>query len=239
MAPYYSDTDEFRLYIANFKNKHQVPLTCPHCQQSFTTTKANIVRKLAPSDTRKNIFCSSQCQINRRFTQITTKCDYCQASIFKYPNQLKRSKLHFCNSSCAAKYNNSHKKHGTRRSKLESYLEQQMRTMWPNLKITTNGKEAIGSELDFYFPQLRLAIELNGIFHYEPIYGQDKLDRIVENDRQKSIRCTENGIEFCVINASSCTHLNQKAKDTYWKIVQDIITPILGRIVVAPQRFEL
>jgi hypothetical protein len=32
--------------------------------------------------------------------------------------------------------------------------------------------------LDFYFPELRFAIELNGITHYEPIYGEDKFEKI-------------------------------------------------------------
>ena len=41
-----------------------------------------------------------------------------------------------------------------------------------------NNSTTISSELDFYFPQLKLAIEINGIVHYEPIYGSNKFDKI-------------------------------------------------------------
>ena len=101
----------------------------------------------------------------------------------------RKSDRLFCSSSCAAKYNNAHKTYGTRRSKLEAYLESQLRSEFPQLELICNGKNAIGSELDFYFPQLRLAIELNGILHYEPIYGADRLERTQANDQQKGISC--------------------------------------------------
>ena len=43
--------------------------------------------------------------------------------------------------------------------------------------------EAINSELDVYVPSLNLAFELNGIFHYEPIYGEKKLNQILSKYR--------------------------------------------------------
>lgn len=83
--------------------------------------------------------------------------------------------------------------------------------------------------MDFYFPTLRLAIELNGIFHYEPIYGEDKLEKIQSNDSQKAIRCNEKGIELCIIDSSTCKYLNNSAKDKYWHIVRTIIEKIYRR----------
>ena len=140
-----------------------------------------------------------------------------------------KSARNFCSRSCAATYNNTHKTTGTRRSKLEAYLEQQLRSEFPQLELTCNGKDAIGSELDFYFPQLRLAIELNGIFHYEPIYGTDKLERIQANDQQKSIACNKAGIEFCTIDTSTVTHVTSTIKERYWTIVKDLVTRLIGR----------
>jgi very-short-patch-repair endonuclease len=92
-----------------------------------------------------------------------------------------------------------------------------------------NGKDAIGSELDFYFPQLRLAIELNGIFHYEPIYGADKLEQVQANDQQKSLRCAAAGIEFCTIDTSTVNHVTDIVKERYWTIVRNLVIPLLGR----------
>jgi hypothetical protein len=47
-----------------------------------------------------------------------------------------------------------------------------------------------------------LAFELNGIFHYEPIYGQEKLNQIQNNDNHKFQDCLEEKIELCVIDKS-------------------------------------
>jgi len=84
----------------------------------------------------------------------------------------------------------------------------------------------IKSELDFYFPELKFAIELNGIFHYEPIYGQDKLEKIQSNDGRKLIACYENGVELAIVDSSSCKYLNQNAKDKYYTIVKSLVTPL-------------
>lgn len=100
---------------------------------------------------------------------------------------------------------------------------------YPQLNLICNSKEAINSELDFYFPDLKFAIELNGIFHYEPIYGQDKFDRIQSNDKQKSILCFQKGIELGIIDSSTCDYLNRKAKDKYWNIVNDLIIQVKDR----------
>lgn len=163
--------------------------------------------------------------------QYVVSCTVCSKTFSRTKAQIRQSKSgrQFCSQSCAATYNNAHKTTGTRRSKLEVYLEQQLRTELPSLELICNGKDAIGSELDFYFPQLRLAIEFNGIFHYEPIYGTDKLERIQTNDQQKSIACLAAGIEFCTIDTSTVKRITQVVKERYWNIVKNLVVPLLGR----------
>ena len=198
--------------------------TCLQCHKVFSLRQNNRKDKAQPS------YCSPQCRQASMKTSISVTCANCNIGFWKFPNQAARSKsgLHFCSSSCAATYNNSHKTYGTRRSKLESYLESQFRSEFPSLELICNGKDAIGSELDFYFPQLRLAIELNGIFHYEPIYGANKLERIQANDQQKFIACNDAGIELCII---SCTDksVTKSVKERYWTIVRNLVAPLLGR----------
>ena len=90
------------------------------------------------------------------------------------------------------------------------------------LDISYNKKDIIESELDIYIPSLKLAIELNGIVHYEPIYGSDKLTKIQNNDKQKSIRCYEAGIEFATIDTSKCSY--HKHYPIYYQLIIDLLS---------------
>jgi hypothetical protein len=88
-------------------------------------------------------------------------------------------------------------------------LQEKLTILFPSLDIHYNRKDAINSELDIYIPSLKLAIELNGIFHYEPIYDQDKLDQIQNNDHRKFQACAENGISLCIIDTSSLKYFKE------------------------------
>ena len=90
-------------------------------------------------------------------------------------------------------------------------------------RVFLTEEDAINSELDFYFPTLRLAVELNGIFHYEPIYGSDTLERIQNNDNRKFQACIENGIELCIIDASAQRNFTAKSSQKYLDIITTII----------------
>lgn len=152
-------------------------------------------------------------------------CTQCAKQFRKMANQIKRSKSgnHFCSRSCAATFNNRNKKHGTRRSKLEVWLEEQLASVFPDENIHYNRKDAIQAELDIYFPDRNLAFELNGIFHYEPIYGPEKLATIQSNDQRKFQACLEQGIELCVIDTSWMKYFKPKRGQK----VLDIILKVL------------
>ena len=213
--------------------REMVPLECTGCGGEFERSK----RQLRTDTFKKNraplkgFYCTRKCKGNLWKAKLAGNCSECKKEINSKRDYRSKSDRRFCNSSCAASYNNKHKTHGTRRSKLEAYLEEQIRLEYPNLEMICNGKAAIGSELDFYFPQLKLAIELNGIFHYEPIYGQDKLEKIQKNDKQKMRRCLEEGIEFCTVDSSSCSYLSKNNKAKYLNIFKRILKPLLGRAV--------
>ena len=128
-----------------------------------------------------------------------------------------KSQNSFCSKSCAATFNNKNKnkKFGTRRSKLEVFIENMLVIEYPNLEFTCNQKSIIGSELDFYFPALKLAVQINGIFHYEPIYGQDKLSQIQKMDQEKRNACEEQDIQMFELDCSSDKYLNKKRIEEY------------------------
>src|SRR5205085_811044 len=129
-----------------------------------------------------------------------------------------------CSKSCSASFNNRHKDYGCRRSRLENYIEQRLKEEFDSLVLTCNALNAIGAELDFYFPELKLAIEVNGILHYKPIYGLAKLKQVQENDRQKAESCRKQDIELKIIDVSSEVSYTRAMREKYWKVVKELVT---------------
>lgn len=62
-----------------------------------------------------------------------------------------------------------------------------------------------------------------GILHYEPIFGQNKLDKIQLNDLHKIAMCRNLGIELVTIDSSSVNHLTKGVKAEYSKIVKNTL----------------
>ncbi len=214
----YSALELILLMFLNYNGGNMrtcVNLKCNYCKKDFKRDISNI------HDYAKNTYCSKHCQNKARITSIGVSCKQCNKSFYKRPNQIKKSKNHFCSRSCAATYNNKHKKYGTRRSKLEVYLEEKLRKQFHDLTIECNSKSAIESELDFYFPSLKLGIEINGIFHYEPIFGKDKLESIQSNDKAKQRACDQKGIDLIII--PTLDSYSSKTRRTYLESIITII----------------
>ena len=213
MKPLYSQEE-----YDTAKSMVKLPLECYFCCKTFFIEKKFITCTIKLGR-GKGKYCSKLCAYKAAVKAITISCAQCSKEIKKPLNEYKKSKSdrHFCNSSCAAIYNNTHKTKGYRRSKLEMWLESQIKNKYPNLDIKYNQKNIINSELDICIPELKLAFELNGIFHYQPIYGEKKLAEIQNNDALKKRACKDAGINLLTIDvskeakftpASSIKHLN-------------------------------
>ena len=205
------------------KSRDDLPLECKLCHRTFFIKK-HIIQKILVG--QKNItydFCSTRCSAKAKTTSVKLKCVHCRKSFKRELKEIKKVKNSFCSSSCSATYNNTHKRHGTRRSKLEVWIERKLKLTLPNLVVLYNDKSAISSELDIFIPSLRLGFELNGIYHYEPIHGDKKLEQVQSNDHRKFQACLEQGIELCIIDTSTLKHFKEHNAQKFLDIVVSVI----------------
>jgi hypothetical protein len=199
-----------------------LPCHCYNCDNVFLMMKKNIVHELKHRRGRVK-FCSFKCLREYLRTKQMVTCTNCGEIFEKNLFEVKKSTNHFCSQSCSGVYTNTHRNMGIRRSKLEAWLEIKLIEQYPNFEIQFNRKDAINSELDIYIPSLKLAFELNGIFHYEPIYGNDKLNQIGNNDNRKFQACIERGIELCIIDTSTQKNFKEKSSKKFLDIITSFI----------------
>lgn len=207
-----------------------IPLECEYCHRSFNSIKTSVTRTLKGHKQVVNKYCSISCSAKARGTYVTTKCSNCQLELRLLEKRISNSGRNFCSLSCSASYNNRNKHSGYRRSKMETFFESMIQKKYPNIEFNTNDRKTIGAELDFYFPQLRFALELNGIFHYEPIYKNKNFEKIQNVDKQKMTSCLALGVELYVLDTSGCKRFSITEGEKYWAIFQDTFEKVIQRI---------
>jgi hypothetical protein len=216
--------------LIHYKSRDPIPLECEFCNRSFNISKNEVCRWLKGSRTIN--CCSLKCMglLNTKKKTIQCLCKQCNKNIIKYLKEYNtsKSKFLFCSKSCAAIYNSAHKTHGYQRSKLELWIESQLNILYPSIKILYNDRKTINAELDIYIPSLKLAFELNGIFHYEPIYGNNRLQQMKTNDHRKFQACTEHKIELCIIDTYNVKYLKKERDQKFLNIILDIINAKLN-----------
>lgn len=182
-------------------------IACDNCGSLHYKAQCEILKGLRRD---KKFFCSRECHHKYHSTTQEVKCANCGVSFSKLPSQIAKTNNNFCSKSCAATFNNKHKKFGNRRSKIELLIEQMLLAEYPELLFYCNQKDVIGSELDFYFPSLKLAVQIQGPLHYQPIYGQTKLDQIQSMDKEKRAACQAQNIKLIELDYSNDKYLNKE-----------------------------
>lgn len=218
------------------RKKIPVPMQCHHCAKPFFCKKMRLSDALYklqrnPSKT-KSIFCSSSCAmkfIHPKSPDVIVQCEGCKTKFSlegkEFRNRQKRHKGFFCSHSCTAKYYNFQSNKFMRSvSKLEKWLHQELLSRYPTLEILYNNRTICdGLELDLVFPSLQLAVECNGIFHYKPVFGKNRLDIQISNDYKKRLICEQKRIELLVIDTSTPNKFSIETSIKYLKTITDAI----------------
>lgn len=217
MKPIYTE-EEF----VKAKSRDKLALECKICGNIFHKEKRIIQWTLRGDTKRSGEYCSNACSGKGQEIGKEYECANCGTFVYRAPCERAKVKNVFCGSSCAATYNNLHKQFGTRRSKLEVWIEKELSEKY-EFEILYNDKLTINAELDIYVPHLKLAFELNGIYHYEPIHGPEKLAKIQSNDERKYQACLERGIELCLISTQDLRYNKPERFKKYLEIIETVI----------------
>jgi very-short-patch-repair endonuclease len=73
------------------------------------------------------------------------------------------------------------------RSKAEQLIIDMLRFHFKRLNVSKNDKSLLGGrqEMDIYLPDYKYCIEVDGITHQRPVFGQETFDRMKAADKRK------------------------------------------------------
>ena len=205
-----SDRERYPVHCCSVKcrnehNNKRVRIECGNCEKVFYRPPSLIKGK-------KNIFCSKDCHDMFQDNKVEFKCDKCGKKYKTSKANYKRTRNHFCSPACFSKF------------KFEfSFVEVQFAKMVDKLGVQyeRNDRTVVGPlELDFYFPTINYAVEINGNFHYKPIKGDDALKKQKKRDTRKRKKCKELGITLRTVKPGNCKYETfiPRYKRVIWEI---------------------
>ncbi len=170
-------------------NDKRVKINCKQCSKEMFLPPSKIALN-------KNKFCSKECHDLFQITKKLVPCHFCGTLTEKHPCYIARSRYSFCSQECRSKY-----------SFEDSFVETEFEKLVQKIGVhyLRNDRTIISPlELDFYFPDLKFAVEINGNAHYKPIYGDEALASQKARDKRKRKACRQLGIKLRTIKPGNC-----------------------------------
>lgn len=108
-------------------------------------------------------------------------------------------------------------------SKLENFLKKELTGLGYNVIFHKKGLiENHNLEIDLFIPDLNLIIEIDGPTHFLPIFGEEKLEKVVESDREKNGLLISKG--FTVLRFKYlCKRFGERHKRLVLEKIQDFL----------------
>lgn len=168
-------------------------------------------------------YCNQECSTKHTSKKVTCICQNkkCKKEFIKGFREYNLTSNHFCSQGCARKSSLT-----TSISKLEKWLKPKLVKEYSNLTFHFNIKDLNGFhglELDIYIPDLKIAFELNGPTHYEPIFGEELLNKRVINDKEKIKHCVNQNINLHIIDVTKLHVNTQNNLKPYFIFICDTI----------------
>lgn len=220
MIPLYTQ-EEFD----NAKVVDLLPCKCLNCGKTFYRKKQYLLEAIKGYEGNTAEFCSPACARMRQKASKIVECGWCGKSMNRPIHTLRRSisgKV-FCSRSCSSRYSQAHKTKGANRSMLEIFLEHRFSEIDLGYELRFNAKTAIQAELDIYIPALNIAFEINGVFHYKPIFSQEKFDKTLLRDKFKKSECFNKDITLYILDVSNDKDFNELDGLRYFDYILNII----------------
>lgn len=203
-----------------FRKTNRLDVICNGCGKCFSRIKSEC-------NSIKLHYCSNECRPRISGLQLHI-CKTCGGEVKRYASLIPKNGNVFCNNSCAGIWKNKNRdSKGTTRSKLENWIEGQLKIIYPDLVISYNKTSDINMELDIYIPSFNLAFEINGVFHYKDVFNNGLLVKRQELDMKKRNLCLNNGIKLIEINTSEQIYFTEKSSKQYLDIILENINKYL------------
>lgn len=211
------------LDIQKMKSEEYIQMCCPQCNTLFVKIKKEYTRCIK-NNKEHTFYCAASCFQKTKDKRQFVPCNHCNKNFQKGSWEIQNTNKNFCSRSCLGFYFNEHKTSGINRSKLELKLEENLLKDYPNIGFEfCNTSILNGLELDIYIPTLKLAFEIQGIFHYEPIFGQEKLEQIQERDIRKKILAQDASINLIEINISKYKYITDVRFNAIYSLIKSYI----------------